>query len=128
MRWSVESRLPFLDHSLVEYVLGLPTEYKVGVGFQKRILRDAVPELPEKVAKRKSKIGFASPDAVSIKGSQSSVRLQLKDTLRLFTSEVDDKKILRAYDDMVGNFSWYDPLFFRIVSLGAWIRSFNVAC
>ena len=39
MAHSIESRVPFLDHRLVEFCLGLPTGYKVKGSLTKRVLR-----------------------------------------------------------------------------------------
>ncbi|ACS91070.1 Putative asparagine synthetase [Thermococcus sibiricus MM 739] len=63
MRWSIESRVPFCDHELVEYVLSLPAEAKIDKGITKKILREALRGiLPEDIRTRTSKIGFATPD------------------------------------------------------------------
>jgi asparagine synthase (glutamine-hydrolysing) len=62
MRNSIEIRMPFLDYRLVQYVFSLPIESKLGGGFTKRILRDAMRGiLPEKIRTRKLKIGFNAP-------------------------------------------------------------------
>ncbi len=123
MRWSVEARLPFMDHELIEYVLGLPSPYKVGEGYQKRILRDAVPELPQLVARRKTKVGFTSPDAVALKGREASVREQVAEAIGLLSERIDGSVVLAVYDRMAAEGTWYDPLFFRLCSAAAWHRS-----
>ena len=63
MRWSIESRVPFCDHELVEYVLSLPSQEILERGITKKVLRDALKGiLPEDIRNRISKIGFATPD------------------------------------------------------------------
>ena len=63
MRFSVESRVPFCDHRLVEYVLQIPACYKVHAGWTKYILRLAVSDLlPEAIVWRRDKLGFATPE------------------------------------------------------------------
>lgn len=64
MRFSIESRVPFLDRELIEFTLGLPEEWLVGPdGTSKRILRDAVRGLvPDSVVDRRDKVGFATPE------------------------------------------------------------------
>ncbi len=63
MAFGVESRLPFLDHHLVEYALSLPDHLKIHQGIRKYILREAMRSyLPEKIYHRYDKIGFAAPD------------------------------------------------------------------
>lgn len=65
MHFSIESRVPFLDRALTEFVLSLPEEWLVGPdGTTKRILRDAVRDLlPAQVVDRRDKIGFATPES-----------------------------------------------------------------
>ena len=58
----VEIRMPFMDHRIVGFVNSLHYNSKIGHGFTKRILRDAIdPYLPKQVTWRTSKIGFSSP-------------------------------------------------------------------
>jgi asparagine synthase (glutamine-hydrolysing) len=62
MAAGVEVRMPFMDYRLVSYCFSIPWQSKVKGGFTKSILRDAMqPYLPERIAKRKSKIGFGTP-------------------------------------------------------------------
>jgi asparagine synthase (glutamine-hydrolysing) len=64
MRFSIESRVPFLDHNLVEATLKSPSNCKIKSGETKHILREALIDiLPEKVILRKDKKGFESPQA-----------------------------------------------------------------
>ena len=44
MAHSIEARVPFLDYRLVEFSLNIPSEHKIGNGFTKTILRDAMKE------------------------------------------------------------------------------------
>ncbi|MCQ6963392.1 asparagine synthase (glutamine-hydrolyzing) [Methanolobus chelungpuianus] len=63
MRFSIESRLPFLDHVLVEYLLSLPSAQRINNGVTKYAFRKAMEgELPESVLARHDKIGFATPE------------------------------------------------------------------
>jgi asparagine synthase (glutamine-hydrolysing) len=63
MRWSIESRVPFLDYRLVELALSLPSSYKIRNGMTKHVLRKAMRGLvSDRILDRKDKIGFAAPD------------------------------------------------------------------
>ena len=63
MAASIESRVPFLDHKLVEFTAKLPTRMKLRGADTKWILREAMkPILPESILKR-SKMGFPVPVA-----------------------------------------------------------------
>ncbi len=59
MAHSVEARVPFLDHRLVEFALGLPTERKIRRSESKVVLRRALRgEVPDRILSRRSKLGF----------------------------------------------------------------------
>jgi asparagine synthase (glutamine-hydrolysing) len=62
MSHGVEVRMPFLDYRLVCFALSLPDESRVGGGFTKRILRDAMTgRVPDAIRRRRDKIGYARP-------------------------------------------------------------------
>jgi len=62
MQHSIEIRMPFMDYRLVNFMFSLPEESKLGNGFTKRIIRDAMKDImPENIRTRKLKIGIASP-------------------------------------------------------------------
>ncbi len=62
MAHGVEVRMPFMDWRLVAYVFSLPPESKIGRGYTKLVLREAMAGLlPEAVRTRRDKIGFAPP-------------------------------------------------------------------
>lgn len=59
---SVEVRLPFLSHKLVEFLFSLPNEYLLQSGWTKYILRKSLEDtLPPQITWRKDKIGYAIP-------------------------------------------------------------------
>ena len=63
MAFSIESRVPFLDYRLVEYVFRLPAQQKIHRGVTKVVLRNAMKGiLPEQVRTRKDKMGFVTPE------------------------------------------------------------------
>jgi asparagine synthase (glutamine-hydrolysing) len=62
MQHGIEIRMPFMDYRLVSYVFSLPQESKIGGGYTKRILRDAMKNtLPENIRTRTLKIGIGAP-------------------------------------------------------------------
>lgn len=70
MAHSLEVRLPFLDHKLIEFVLSLPEEYLIKSGYGKFILRDLNSKyLPKEVAWDRKKIGFATPNSLELRKS-----------------------------------------------------------
>jgi asparagine synthase (glutamine-hydrolysing) len=64
MRWSIESRVPFLTTGIAEYLLSLPEHYLLSQqGETKSVLRSALRGIvPDHILDRKDKIGFATPE------------------------------------------------------------------
>jgi asparagine synthase (glutamine-hydrolysing) len=78
MAHGVEVRMPFMDWRLVTYVFSLPPESKIGQGYTKLVLREAMRGLlPEAVRTRRDKIGFAPPVVQWFQGELSSWLLDL---------------------------------------------------
>jgi asparagine synthase (glutamine-hydrolysing) len=62
MAHGVEIRNAFLDWRIVCYAFSLPDESKIGGGYSKRIVREAMRGIvPEEVRTRRGKIGFNAP-------------------------------------------------------------------
>jgi len=73
MAASIESRVPFLDHHLVEFAASLPNDRKLTGFSTKRILRDAVQDvLPREILER-PKMGFPVPFTSWIRGGWGDV-------------------------------------------------------
>jgi asparagine synthase (glutamine-hydrolysing) len=61
MAASVESRVPFLDHALVEFALRIPHKFQLSGLTGKRILKKAVADLLPKSIINRPKAGFPTP-------------------------------------------------------------------
>ena len=62
MAHSIESRLPFLDYRLVEFVFSLPGEFKLRDGHGKVLLKEAVRGyVPDFILDSRVKLGFVVP-------------------------------------------------------------------
>lgn len=82
MAHGLESRVPFIDHPLVEFAATMPSNIKFKDGTMKHILRETMgDELPASIRARKDKMGFPVP-------LQEWVRGPLRDfVLDVFTSQ-----------------------------------------
>jgi asparagine synthase (glutamine-hydrolysing) len=73
MAASIESRVPFLDHKLVEFAATLPDAWKLSGFTTKRILRESMKGLlPESILNR-PKMGFPVPFAGWMRGAWNNV-------------------------------------------------------
>lgn len=75
---SLEARSPFLDQEVMEFVAGLPSNYKLRIFNKKHILKKAVKGLiPQEILRRK-KMGFGVPIG---KWFRTDLKVLLHDTL-----------------------------------------------
>ena len=62
MAFSIEGRYPLLDHELIDLCLSFAPDTLYRSGWTKRPLREGLSkDLPAKIVKRRSKLGFAAP-------------------------------------------------------------------
>jgi len=73
MAASVESRVPFLDHKFVEYVVSLPAESKLRGWQTKLVLREALRDLIPAQIRTRRKMGFPVPVGSWLKNPFGSI-------------------------------------------------------
>lgn len=123
MAFSIESRVPFLDHRLVEMAYSLPYTYKLNDGITKKILRDALKGiLPEKIAQRTDKKGFVTP------GEIKWLRGPLKHLLATENlTHLGDLCNLDKVHDLIREFDKGDnsnaQMVWRLVALNEWRKT-----
>jgi asparagine synthase (glutamine-hydrolysing) len=83
MAYSIEARVPFLDHRLVEFSMGIPSDMKVRGPETKVIMRKALKRvLPKEVVERKDKLGYPTPLGRWLRGPlRETVHAYLNDTV-----------------------------------------------
>jgi asparagine synthase (glutamine-hydrolysing) len=125
MAHTLEVRLPMIDHELVEFILALPDEYKLGQ-IDKHLLIQATKDLiPESSYNRKKK-GFVFPWENWMKGPLRSFceeeLSRLKD-LPIFEAlglEENWNRFVQGDNKMPWNYFWH------LVVLSHWINKNNV--
>ena len=124
MMFSIESRLPFLCPRLVEFVIGLPSDYKIKDGYTKYVLRQAMREMPEAVKQRKDKMGFAAPDAPWMIRNRVYIRKELEDAVA--KTGVFSEELLHRFDRFTRGELGYEPVYFRVLAFNRFCRIFNM--
>jgi asparagine synthase (glutamine-hydrolysing) len=70
MHYSIESRMPFMDHRVIEFSLSIPACYKIHDGYSKYFARLAFDgKLPDEITWRKDKLGWPVPVSEWLNGS-----------------------------------------------------------
>lgn len=129
MAHSVEARVPFLDHPLVELALAFGNDHKVVGGDTKRVLRAAMAGvLPEAVRQRRDKLGFSTPEEVWFRGPLRGLILDgVESTLRRYPDLMNTRGVRALASDMLDGRRPVDFTLWRIVNLGIWGDRFGVA-
>ncbi|PWG02100.1 asparagine synthase (glutamine-hydrolyzing) [Sphingosinicella humi] len=75
MRWSIESRVPFLTPDLARFTLALPEDYLLSPNAQtKHVFRHAMRGImPNAILDRRDKIGFETPERAMLNRSRERV-------------------------------------------------------
>ena len=131
MRWSIESRVPFLDYRLVELAMSLPSCYKIRKGTTKYILRKALKDLvSDRILGRRDKIGFATPDedwliSPAFKEMAKEILNSNKFRSRKYWTQGE---VLHLLDEHLGkdcnHRKNYSDVLWRIINVELWLRSF----
>jgi asparagine synthase (glutamine-hydrolysing) len=127
MAHSVESRLPFLDFRLVEFVLGLPPDFKLSGATTKRVLRAAMQGiLPESVRNRQDKMGFVTPEELWIREEAPELfRTELRRAIEASHGFITTDALARLEAVIAGR-EPFSFLIWRMISFGRWMERFAV--
>ncbi len=127
MAASVELRVPFLDHRLVEFAANLPVSFKIRDGVTKYVLKKVMaPYLPREVVER-TKRGFPTPIAQWFRDGlyepASDMMLDPKASLRTLMDQRPIAEMLQRHK--AGSFDYSDELWGLLV-LETWFQKFGV--
>jgi asparagine synthase (glutamine-hydrolysing) len=126
MAHAVESRLPFLDHRLVEFIFALPCDDKIRGRTTKHILRRAFKDkLPPSIKNNRSKIGFSTPLVSWIKTNlQNEIRPRLLSRQTRERGIFDEQALKRCCDEFENGENSAAIVLFRCLALENWCESF----
>ncbi len=128
MAHGIESRVPFLDYRLVEFVLGLPDDFKIKDGVTKAVLRQGLKGIvPEKILQRRDKMGFVTPEEVWVKETATpQFRQALQEAVAagkgLLTGDA-----MAQFEKMAAGQAGYDSCVWRMICFGRWVQKFGIS-
>ena len=126
MAHSLESRVPFFDHIVTEYIFNLPIDQKIKFGWNRYIYRQAFKGImPEMNRTRRSKVGFTNPEWEWIERKADKF-------IEVFSSDSfksrkywDSEKVLHDFQLALKGDLRGDILFFwRLFSVEMWLRTY----
>jgi asparagine synthase (glutamine-hydrolysing) len=125
MAASIESRVPFLDHTLVEFAARLPDEWKLSGWTTKRVLREAMKSmLPASILNR-PKMGFPVPLRAWTRGRWHTVVSDvLLDRRSKERGIIDPPAVARLLDDHASGSIDATDRIWSLLNLEIWFRTF----
>ena len=118
MAFSIESRVPFLDHRLVNFIRALPTKEKINGGWTKLILRKILEnKLPNEIVWRKDKKGFVTPQQEWKNEMMTTLISELKE---LKTPDIVDREYLLKLCNQDFSNATHLSEFWRVYSVVKW--------
>jgi asparagine synthase (glutamine-hydrolysing) len=125
MSTSIESRVPFLDHVLVEFAARLPHRLKLRGGTTKRILRDAVRGLVPPTILTRPKMGFPVPFSGWVRGAWNGVaREVLLDRRTRQRGLINPAAVTRLLDEHRDGQRAGGDAIWALMNLELWYRTF----
>lgn len=127
MAWSVESRVPFLDYRLVEFTIGLPTNYKIRNGIRKFILRESCKNvLPKPIYKRYDKLGFVTPQDIWIKNNPSLFKPKFDSALKQL-NDLNQTDLKIEFEDFFKANKTDTSSIWKTIAFANWMKQFNIS-
>jgi asparagine synthase (glutamine-hydrolysing) len=124
MAASIESRVPFLDHKLVEFVATMPSAWKLSGFTTKRVLREAAKDLLPASILRRPKMGFPVPFTLWTRGAwHGVVRDVLLDRRARERGIFEPAQVARLLDDHAAGRSETGDVLWSLLNLELWYRT-----
>lgn len=126
MAFSIEARVPFLDHNLVAYLLALPSKLIIKDGTTKWIFREAMKGItPQKVLDRQDKIGFIVPEAFWMQEGDPKFITELETNFHPLLNKYVNQTIIKELLIKRKSLKFLDLKFlFRVACLNTWFNLF----
>jgi asparagine synthase (glutamine-hydrolysing) len=126
MAHSLESRQPFMDYRLVEFVFTLPFMFKIKNGMGKFLHREAMRGIvPDYIIDNPVKLGFDSPlsELFTREGEGTAISILLSDkciSRGLFSKDA----LIKAFKEQKDEKKNHSRLLYRLLSVELWFREF----
>jgi asparagine synthase (glutamine-hydrolysing) len=123
MAHGLESRLPLLDHPLVELAATIPSNIKFEGGQMKRVFRSAAAGIvPDAVVRRTDKMGFPTPLNDWTRGAARDFVLDVMSSQAALGRDlIDNRSVIRHINDE----SRFGRNFWGLFSLELWQQQFH---
>lgn len=128
MAHGVESRVPFLDHRLVQFAFSMPSPYKINPPIGKYVHREAMKDIiPSEIYHRKDKAIFSSPFYSSwLKGILSDYVSDIFASLEFKQRGIYNQPLIKQKWKSYKNGNKADAeMLFNVLALETWFKTFQ---
>ena len=126
MAYSIELRLPFLDHRMVEYALSLPTDYYFLNGRTKAIVREALAGNMDDMVRLSSKRSIQTPQGMWLR--EEPMRSYINELINSDSFRdrgiFDDNKVRKAYKEFCKGSYGNSFFVWQWINVEEWFRIF----
>ena len=126
MASSLETRVPFLDHKLIEYVWTIPHSLKLKKGDGKWILKQILNQYDPKNLTERPKMGFGVPLGSWLRGPLRDWAENLLNEKRLMQEGYFNPKLIRdKWSEHLSNKKNWEHALWNVLMFQAWIDANN---
>ena len=124
MRFSIESRVPFLTLEMVSLLLSLPESFLISSkGETKHVFRAAMRGIvPDNILDRKDKIGFATPEKEWLISMADTVRDWLQENPKL--PLLKQQMVIGSFDRIINGKEEFSWRVWRWINFSRWHAQF----
>ncbi len=128
MRYSLESRVPFLTPQLSSFLLSLPEQYLISAqGVRKSVFRQAMRGIvPDAILDRKDKVGFVTPEQKWLSHLRPWVERVLSSETAKNIPVLNFEQIQLEWKEVITGQRPFDGRVWRWINLIAWSERFGV--
>jgi asparagine synthase (glutamine-hydrolysing) len=124
MAASIESRVPFLDHPLVEFATSIPQNIQLGRSAGKRVLKKAVEDLLPHSILYRPKLGFPTPWSGWLAGSQlDEIQKLLLEPRSVERGLFKRSAVQRLFEEHRSGYRDHYNRIWRLLNLELWHRA-----
>ncbi|MBT4460639.1 asparagine synthase (glutamine-hydrolyzing) [archaeon] len=123
MAASLEARVPFLDHELVEFSSKIPFNQKITLFKDKLVYRESIKKIVPKIIYKRKKTGFTVPTSAWVK---EGLKDHLFDLVEQNKEPYLNKNYIKKISDKVHKHFYYKRQFWSILMYEQWYNEFMV--